>query len=321
VLFTYIAGPTVYTIGSVTNLNPGWGYWTNSTFKNITDCNQTWAIAGSGTDIYVAGPSKTATPAYWKNGTTVQLSSQTGYTNSIVISGTDVYCGGVNNNTNTIWKNGAVASTLASAAISTLAYGNHALFVSGSNVYAAGWQFGPGSLYFQAVYWKNGTAIPLTAGTTSNAKATAIYVSGADLYVAGFEEEKSGGGIVNAAPRLWKNGVSIPLTTPANSLFNSVTSLLVAGSDVYVGGQYNGAGAVWKNGVLINTAGYAVAEQVTSLFLYNNTDLYTSGSSSSSGMNGYWKNGNFVEMDPGCNIAGPACAVTSANNVTGIFVK
>ena len=90
---------------------------------------------------------------------------------------------------------------------------------------------------------------------------------------------------------------------------------------MYVGGQYNGVGAVWKNGVMVNTSGYALAEHVTSMFLYNNTDLYVSGSSSASGLNGYWKNGNFVEMDPGCTVAGPGCAATAANNVIGIFVQ
>ncbi|MGZ3749795.1 MAG: hypothetical protein ACXVIY_00445, partial [Mucilaginibacter sp.] len=121
--------------------------------------------------------------------------------------------------------------------------------------------------------------------------------------------------------RLWKNGVSVPLNTPANSIFNNVTSILVSGSDVYVGGQYNGAGAVWKNGALINTSAYSVAESVSSIFLFNNTDLYITGASSSSGNNCYWKNGNFVEMDPGCNVVSANCANTFANQVMAIYVK
>jgi len=322
ILFTYLSGATVYTCGSVTNLSPNWGYWTNAVFTAAASCNEAYSITGLANDIYIAGPANTNTPTYWKNGTSVQLSTQTGWISTIIISGTDIYCSGVNNNVNSIWKNGVVINTLPSASTSTLASGNNGLFVAGSDVYAAGHQFGPAPLYyFQAVYWKNGVVVPLTPGFTGNATATAVYVSGSDVYVAGSEEEKSGIGIVNQAPRLWKNGVSVPLTTPVNNLYNNISSLLVAGSDVYVGGQYNGAGALWKNGVMINTDGYAVAEQVTSIFLYNNTDLYVSGSSSASGMNGFWKNGNFVEMDPGCTTAGPACAATSANNVSGIFVK
>ena len=80
-------------------------------------------------------------------------------------------------------------------------------------------------------------------------------------------------------------------------------------------------GAVWKNGALINTASYAVAEQVSSMFIYNNTDLYFTGASSASGLNGYWKNGSFVEMDPGCQKLSSGCALTSANQVISIYVK
>ena len=318
VLFTYISGVSVYTCGSVTNGNPGWGYWKNAVFTGAPGCTQAYSITGLSNDIYVAGPASTNTPTYWKNGTSVQLSTQSGEISSIIISGTDIYCSGMLNNVNSIWKNGVIVNTLSSAASSTLASGNHGLFVAGSDIYAAGYQFGPApTYYFQAAYWKNGAIVTLTTGFNGNARATAIYVSGSDVYVAGTEDE----GTANQAPRLWKNGVSVPLTTPANSVYNNISSLLVTGSDVYVGGKYNGTGAVWKNGVMINTDAYALAEQVTSIFLYNNTDLYVSGSSASSGMNGYWKNGNFVEMDPGCTTAGPACAATSASNVSGIFVK
>jgi len=82
--------------------------------------------------------------------------------------------------------------------------------------------------------------------------------------------------------------------------------------------QYGGGGF---NGTLINASTYAVAESVSSIFLFNNTDLYITGASSSSGNNCYWKNGNFVEMDPGCNVVSANCANTFANQVTAIYVK
>jgi len=192
--------------------------------------------------------------------------------------------------------------------------------VSGSDVYAAGYQIGGNGYFWKAGYWKNGAAVDLTTGVNSNAGASSIYVSGSDIYVVGYEEEKSGGGIINVAPRCWKNGISVPLNIPANSLFNGAYAVLVSGSDVYVGGQYNGAAAVWKNGTMINVGGYAIAEKISSMIEFNG-DLYITGSSSSSGLNGYWKNGIFTEMDPGCGKSGPGCAGTSSIGTAGIYVK
>jgi hypothetical protein len=328
--YTYIVGPAVYACGEQTNGDDG--YWKNSTFTKLANAaSYPYAIAGSGNDIYVAGPiiSNVSSPGYatyWKNGTAVQLSNQAGgFLFSVFISGTDVYfLGSADGQAFNTWKNGVISTltTTTSASGAGLAHGNSAMFVSSTgDVYVAGFQsLTVNPWYEKATFWKNGVPTDLTNGAT-NAKATAIFVSGADVYVAGYEEVKSGIAIINKAPRLWKNGVSVPLTTPADNLFNDVNALLVAGTDVYVGGVYNGAGAVWKNGTMINTASYAVAEQVTSLFMYNNTDLYASGASNASGMNGYWVNGNFVEMDPGCNTASPACAHTSANQIRGIYVK
>ncbi|MGZ3929177.1 MAG: IPT/TIG domain-containing protein [Mucilaginibacter sp.] len=320
--FTYLTstGPNVYVLGSDTRY--GFGYWKNSTFTAVADWLNPYAMAGSGTDLYVAGVSTAHTPNYWKNGTAVQLSAQTGYTVSIAISGADIYCLGTANNAYNVWKNGT-AQPLTMIVTDIVAGGVNGMAVNGSgDVYVAGARYLGNSTILKATYWKNGAPVDLTDGITSgSARATAVFVSGTDVYVAGTEEILSGGGIVNRAPRLWKNGVSVPLNTPANSIFNNVTSILVSGSDVYVGGQYNGAGAVWKNGALINTSAYSVAESVSSIFLFNNTDLYITGASSSSGNNCYWKNGNFVEMDPGCNVVSANCANTFANQVMAIYVK
>ncbi len=278
ILFTYITGPTLYMSGTQTNGDHG--YWTNTTFNKIAACINPISITGAGTNIYLAGGSTSNTPTYWKNGAPVQVSIETGYLLSIVVAGADVYCSGGIGASLVTWKNGVATTLTAIPAGSSLASGNHALFVSGSDVYAAGWQYGPSPTYYQkATYWKNGTPVFLTSGLTNNAQATAIFVSGADVYVAGEEEEISGGSVVNHAPRLWKNGVSVPLNIPANSLYNNTGAILLVGSDVYVGGQYNGLGAVWKNGTMINTVAYALAENVSSLYLFNGIDLYATDGS------------------------------------------
>lgn len=331
IAFTYLTAPTIYACGEQTNGNDG--YWKNSKFNTLNNASSyPWAITGSGTDIYVAGPIVSSVtspryPTYWKNGAAVQLSNQSGgFLTSIFLSGTDVYClGTIDGQAINVWKNGAISTLTINtyAGGASFASGNSAMFVSSvGDVYVAGYQSIAGNPWYQkATYWKNGVPSDLTNGSIGNARATAIFVSGNDVYVGGYEEVKNGVSIIALAPRLWKNGISIPLNTPIDNQNNSINALLVIGTDVYVGGQYNGSGAVWKNGTMINTTSYAVAEQVTSFFIYNNTDLYASGSSNVWGMNGYWVNGNFVEMDPGCTTASNSCAVTTANQVRGIYVK
>jgi hypothetical protein len=325
IAFTYLVatGPDIYIVGSDTR--SGFGYWKNFAFTATTDCNQFDAMVGSGTDIYFVGPSTAQTPTYWKNNIAVHLSSQTGYSFSLAVSGADVYCLGNLNGVYTVWKNG-VATPLTTTSVINIngIYTSNELAVSNGDVYVTGAQYLGNSIILKATYWKNGSPIDLTDGIHSgSAYATAVYVSGADVYVAGIEEirDAATGGIINEAPRLWKNGVSMPISIPGNSLFNTITSILVTGGDVYLGGQYNGAGAVWKNGSMIGTSTYSLAEIVSSIFLYNNTDIYVTGASSSSGNNCYWKNGNFVEMDPGCGHQSANCAGTSANQVVGIYVK
>ena len=325
VAFTYLVatGPNIYVLGSDTQF--GFGYWKNSTFTATPDCLSPYAMAGAGTDLYFAGPSTAQTPTYWKNNTAVHLSTQTGYTFCVAVSGTDVYCLGNIGNKYYTWKNGtATALTTSSVIYVAGTYQDNSMAVSNGDVYVAGAQYLGNSNILKATYWKNGTPVDLTDGIHSgSAHATVVYVSGTDVYVGGIEEIRdiNTGGIINEAPRLWKNGVSVPITAPVNGLFNGVTAILVTGSNVYLGGQYNGAAAVWKNGTMISPSTYAVAEMVSSIFLYNNTDLYITGTSSSSGNNCYWKNGNFVEMDPGCTHAGANCAATSANQVVSIYVK
>jgi uncharacterized protein (TIGR03437 family) len=316
--------PTVYVLG--VDIQKGTGYWTNSTFTPILDNSSVYDIKGSGSDIYVAGPSTADVPTYWKNGTAVHLTSQTGYTWSIAVSGTDVYNLGIIGTNFYVWKNGTPTQLTTSSLITTAEqtyYVSNTLFVDHGDTYVAAAQYLGNSTIMKATYWKNGSPVDVTDGIhTGPAWAEAVVVSNGDVYVAGIEEIlNSAGGVQNLAPRLWKNGVSIPINAPTQSFYTSVSCLLVNGNDVYVGGQYNNAGALWKNGVLLDSAKYAVAEHVSSLFLYNNTDLYASGASSAWGLNGYWVNGNFVEMDPGCHSVSNSCAATSSNQASGIYVK
>jgi hypothetical protein len=99
--------------------------------------------------------------------------------------------------------------------------------------------------------WKNGVATTLTAGTVSVGVATAVFVAGSDVYVAGYEQENYYGGGAKFA-KYWKNGVEIKLATVSSA----ATGITVFGNDVYVSGwENNGTNNVakyWKNGISVN---------------------------------------------------------------------
>lgn len=144
-------------------------YWKNSNAKNLTDGTndaQAWSIDVSGNDAYVAGYEwngksyqdasgstyKKSVAKYWKNSQPVILTDGTedAYTESITVSGTDVYVAG------TEW-NGKSYQIQGSA------------YIYRKSI---------------AKYWKNGKAVILTDGT-EDAEAKSIAISGTDVYVAG----------------------------------------------------------------------------------------------------------------------------------------
>lgn len=97
--------------------------------------------------------------------------------------------------------------------------------ISGSDVYAAGYERNANNIEV-AKYWKNGTAVSLTGGAstsrnaringvpviltdgTRNAAANSITVSGSDVYVAGYEVNKT----YKYVAKYWKNGTEVVLT-------------------------------------------------------------------------------------------------------------
>ena len=106
--------------------------------------------------------------------------------------------------------------------------------------------------YSVAKLWINGIAQNLTDGTR-NAEANSVYVSGNDVYVAGYDGD---------VPNLWKNGIAQILNVAANSVF-------VSGNDVYVAGNNDGyVATLWKNGVAQNlTNGTYSATIAASVFV------------------------------------------------------
>lgn len=276
-------------------------------------------------------------PAYWKNDASVALSNPSGeaFTNSIFVSNNDVYVSGISHyftdtshvpyttpdaayppfgTIATIWKNGVPASLpgygtpgyiRGSTQYAVRAYNDYvsSLFVSGSDVYVSG-----GSLYagYTAMYWKNGVRTDLTKGLiyTVNGNdcwphTTSIYVSGNDVYVAGYQVTS----FVSVA-LFWKNGVPAYLTT--DSIHGSVAnSVFASGNTVYVAGYQNINGyaraMIWKNGVPATLTTDAPSSTATSIVVAGD-DVYVAGyqwTAPGPYIATYWKNGAAVKLTNG----------------------
>ena len=106
-------------------------------------------------------------------------------------------------------------------------------------------------------------ATSLTNGSF-NAYVYSVYVSGLDIYAAGFENNAT-----KAVAKIWKNGVPTLLSDGTNSA--RAYSVYGSGTDVYVGGYENDGtkniAKLWKNGVLIPLQNSATAGFVAGVFV------------------------------------------------------
>ena len=174
---------------------------------------------------------------YWKNGQSVNLTNGTYYADAIdvVVSGTDVYLAGTQNiggeDIVTSWKNGVATNFPDEGSTQSQPF---SMAASGADIYEAGEIGG-----LTAAYWKNGVAVKLTDGS-QYARAFGIYISGSDVYVAGFDA---------GAAVYWKNGKEVVLTD--STLNSQANSIYASGTDVYVVGNYGNTAEFWKNGKAI----------------------------------------------------------------------
>jgi hypothetical protein len=147
-----------------------------------------------------------------------------------------------------------------------------------------------------AKYWKNGVAVPVTDGS-NNALAYSMFVSGPDIYLAGYENK----GSVSVA-KYWKNGTAVSL---GNGTQNSgASSIFISGTDVYVAGsESNGTHTVakyWKNGVAVPLSNGQTDAWATSITL-SGQDIYVAGFQTAPSPIAityakYWKNGKSVVL-------------------------
>ena len=279
------------------------GVWKNGILNFNAEAVKSIFVVNN--DIYAAG--RAASPAgatVWKNGIATALSGlTTSEAISIFVSGTDVYCAGVEKvNIGTdyyakLWKNGIGSNLVVPSSISHQEAYALSVFVQGTDIYVAGKTRGPSiGAIDRAVFWKNGVLTSLNNGAGTGATANSIFVFNNDVYVAGILRETQNG---PSRAVYWKNGIPVFLTTGEGE----ATSIYVSQGDVYVGGRSGSGGSYdfmyWKNGIstnLMTTPEINPNQSVRSIFVKNN-NVYATGFFKSNNQlrSRVWKNG--VDMN------------------------
>lgn len=255
----FVSGNDVYAAGyeRISNLQLA-KYWKNGAKTTLgTYESSANTIFVNGNDVHVGGweiNNGFDNARYWKNGTGAWMDYSNSSCTGIYVKDNNAYLVGSRRNSQgrfEPWEsvNGTTpANTIPNNDKHSFA---NAVFENGSGRYVAGTQNNATTGLSMATYWKNGNAATLTDGSTSAAVAVAVFVSGNDVYVAGWEQEDYYGGGPGFA-KYWKNGMPVKLSTTSSG----ATSIVVFGNDVYVSGwENNGTYNVakyWKNGVPVN---------------------------------------------------------------------
>ena len=294
--------------------------WKNGKVTNLTN-NTSYAYATSvyvsDNDVYVAGSRYSNIPhgntiylvsyaLLWKNGKVQTIGSDFSSATSVFVSNEDVYVTGHE----------------------YLIQSSDALKMKSSDFLA----FEPNFIYkYQlpietnisirsssldeprqgvATIWKNGKAQYLTDGSYL-ALANSVYVSGSDVYVAGWEYNNQN---VSVA-KLWKNGKAHNLTD--GSYHGSAQSVFVSDNIVYVAGTDGNIATLWKNGVAHRLTNGRSLSSAQSIFV-SGDDVYVAGSE----LNGeewvakLWKNGEAQNLTlDGCKSSQAHSVFVSDNDV------
>jgi hypothetical protein len=207
------------------------------------------------------------------------------------------------------WKNGTEVA-LPTTRPSYL----RSIYVSGDDVYAAGYEVGDNGNGI-VTYWKNGSPVYVTDGSY-DAIAFAITVSGNDVYIAG-TEGKFQDGYYYIFPTYWKNGDPVNLTggSPDGGAFD----VTVQDDDVYVAGSIsNGFGyfaMYWKNGTPVYLTDPFDAVVANSIAVAGN-NVYVAGTQylpDGHTTGKLWKNGTDMHLTGNLNSAAE-CVTVSDND-------
>ncbi len=270
--------------------------WNGNTWSAVGNGvnSSVYAIAVSGTDVYVGGYLTSAGAvaanyiARWNGSVWSALGTGTNdAVRAITISGTDVYvggdftlAGGVTNTSRVARWSGGTWSALGSGTNSTV----FAIAVSGTDVYVGGGFSLAGGVVNTARIAKWSGGVWSALGTGANSNVLTLAVSGADVYAGG--DFSLAGGVSNTRSIARWNGTWNALGTGTDF---SVRSLHIVGADVYAGGNFSSAGGVagtsriarW-NGSSWNSLGTGVNSSVNAIAVVG-SNVYAGGSFSSAG--------------------------------------
>jgi hypothetical protein len=296
-------GSELQTTGGPTISAAGDEYW-DSQFGNLYTNGAVYALAMSGTNLYVGGAFTDAGSlaaadriASWNTETGVWSALGIGINNGavydIAVSGTDVYVGGAFTDAGGIAQadniakwNGSTWSALQSGVNSEVTR----FAVSGTDLYVGGWftQSGDGSQTLNYVAkWNGSNWSPLGAGAQNgvNAVVYGIGISGTAIYVGGMFTQ-AGGAPANYIAR-WNGTSWSTLLSGAN---DGVYWIEMSGADAYVGGAFTLAGgnaanhvARW-NGSSWSTLGEGVNDEVDEIAV-SGIDIYFGGMFTQAGGN------------------------------------
>ena len=288
-----VSGADVYIGGQATTDEQGYyapTLWKNGVPRYLTDPTspidgEVCCVVVDGSDVYASGyyrVNRTSTTSFrkdvatiWKNDRQIELTDATNYAQarSVFVSNGTVYAVGEHTDTQgtaiaTVWSNDS--DDWSNVRVRNLSDGtNHAyaqsVCVSGSDVYVAGYGYGPGGTSYTAMLWKNEE--PVQYLSPAQSWGYSVCVAGGSVYVAGWEY-KSYDGRDCAVATLWKDGVAQSLTDEKTS--SQARCVFVSGEDIYVSGFLGNVAVIWKNGTPMSLSDGTNAAAITSVFVTEN---------------------------------------------------
>src|SRR5690606_30047570 len=156
----------------------------------------------------------------------------------------------------------------------------------------------------KALLWKNGKRLELRTPETKYEEATAVFVSGEDVYVAGSYVPADGEKRIGV---VWKNGDPVIVTDGKES--TTFADLFVSGDDIYIVGHENTQGGIiskyWKNEKAVKLSTEDVITYAKSIVV-DGADIYVLGYVDNLSTEGrslkLWKNGRAEKLISGRSV-------------------